>query len=388
MSDYEYDNDYEIDYDPDAFIVNEYDDDNGINFTDLFLQAKGDINLYQELISLEKDNSTNCQWSYQSYEQICLIYINEKNIDDLKLSIEKLFDLYHKVDDCYRENTTRIICSQLNNLKDNEYCIDGMKYLLELLKEKEITREVTNAGINYARKLLELNYINELGEVIIANIVIDDLLNYMIILDDSNEIYKTTKLELLVMKIQYCNYKKMDKDCRSVYYEALELNKEMIIEEYKLSAIIYEEGGKINLRQKNFEKALENFKNSFSNYQKSGEISKSKMIMKYEILCCMISRSKTSLFSREEAKPYMDDLGLLSLVDLHEAFEQMNITNINNIWNERILKYENDEFILENLNEILHNIRFNYICQKLNAYKICKFETLEKVYCFKEGIRY
>ena len=202
----------------------------------------------------------------------------------------------------------------------------------------------------------------------------------MIILDDSNEIYKTTKLELLVMKIQYCDIKKMDKECRNVYYEARELNKDMIIEEFKLSAIIYEQGGKIYMRQKNFDKALENFKNSLSNFQKSGETSKSKMIMKYEILCSMISRSNTSIFSREEAKPYIDDLSLLSLVDLHEAYEEMNINKINSIWVDRILKYEKDEFILENLNEILHNIRFNYICQKLNAYKICKFETLEKVY--------
>lgn len=35
-----------------------------------------------------------------------------------------------------------------------------------------------------------------------------------------------------------------------------------------------------------------------------------------------------------------------------------------------------DDFIIENLNEILHNIRFNYVCVKLKAYKVCKFDTL------------
>ena len=33
---------------------------------------------------------------------------------------------------------------------------------------------------------------------------------------------------------------------------------------------------------------------------------------------------------------------------------------------------------MENLNELLHNIRLNYISNKLQAYNICKFDTLIK----------
>ena len=54
------------------------------------------------------------------------------------------------------------------------------------------------------------------------------------------------------------------------------------------------------------------------------------------------------------------------------------INLINKIWNEKIKSKEKDPFILENLNELLHNIRLNYISNKLQAYNICKFDTLIK----------
>jgi COP9 signalosome complex subunit 2 len=166
------------------------------------------------------------------------------------------------------------------------------------------------------------------------------------------------------------------------------LNKDIIIEEFKLSAIIYEQGGKLDMKLKNFDGALEKFKNSFTNYQKCGENLKAKLIMKYEILCSIIVRSKNTFFSAEEAKPYRDDPQLLAMLDLHDAYEQMDIDQINRIWNERISKNETDEYILENINEIYHNIRFNYVVEKLRAFRICKFETLEKVNLNKLGALY
>lgn len=371
MSDYGDD----IDYDPDGIIIDEnYDCDNGINFEDMFLQARGDIDLYKELISLEKDNSTTSQWGYQSYEQICYILINEKKMDELRENLSYLFNLYQNVDDIYRQDTVRNLCSAVNNLKDDEFGLEAIQTILELLKEKDISREVTNAGLYYARKLMELNRIDELGEIV------EELLGYMLMIEDFNEIHKSTKLELLIMKIHYCNSKGMLKECRKVYYEAFELNKDIIIEEFKLSAIIYEQGGKLDMKLKNFEGALEKFKNSITNYQKCGENNKAKLIMKYEILCSIIVRSKNTFFSAEEAKPYRDDIHLLAMLDLYDAYEQMDIELINKIWSERISKSETDEYILENLNEIYHNIRFNYVVEKLKAYKICKFETLQNVF--------
>jgi tetratricopeptide (TPR) repeat protein len=200
----------------------------------------------------------------------------------------------------------------------------------------------------------------------------------MLSLEPLDEIYKSKKLELLTMKIQYLNIKKHPKECKKVYYEAINLIQE-IVPDPRFNAIICEEGGKIDMRQKDYEKALEKFKNAFFHYKSAGENDKAKLLLRYEILSSLISRSKSSIFSPEEAKPYMNDKQLVAMLRLHEAYEHMDIDGINRIWNSEISKNENDEFILENLNEILHNIRLNYICEKLNAFRVCKFATLERV---------
>ena len=66
------------------------------------------------------------------------------------------------------------------------------------------------------------------------------------------------------------------------------------------------------------------------------------------------------------------------MANLKKAYESADINLINEIWNEKIKKNETDEFIINQLNEILHEIRFNYIKMKLSAYRVCKFDTLLK----------
>ena len=197
-------------------------------------------------------------------------------------------------------------------------------------------------------------------------------------LDQNDEHYKSIKLELIVQKIQYCNFIKNSKESKRLYIEANELRKDKIIDDIRLNGIINEEGGKILMRQKDYDKALEQFKASFYNYQEAGN-PRAKILLKYSILCSIVSRSRSNIVSVDEAKHYENDYQLNAMLELKDAYEHMDISSINKIWNDKISKKEDDAFILENLNDILHNIRFNYICTKLKAFKICKFETLEKV---------
>jgi len=142
-------------------------------------------------------------------------------------------------------------------------------------------------------------------------------------------------------------------------------------------------GGNCFMSQRDYDKALEKFKAAFFNYQESGNL-RAKTLLKYAYLTSIISRSR-SIVSYEEAKHYEGDMQLQAMIELQIAYEDNDINQINYIWNEKISKKEDDPFIIENLNEILHNIRFNYICAKLKAYKKCKFETLEKELSIDRG---
>lgn len=168
--------------------------------------------------------------------------------------------------------------------------------MLDTLKEKEVEREVMNTGIQYAKTLFSLGKTDDLGQTL------DELLDYL----DSNirsedEITKSIRLELLVLKIQYCNIKKLVKESKRLYIEANKLNEHKVISDNRLSAIINEEGGKLFMSQKDYDQALENFKAAFYNYQAAGNI-RAKTLLKYAILTSIISRTRKNIVSPEEAK--------------------------------------------------------------------------------------
>lgn len=363
-----------IDYDPDQYLVNQ-NEEGGINLEDLFISAEssGDpVAEYYQIIELENDNSTGCIWSYKSYEKLCLIFVKNRNIKNFKQKFEKLIELYTRVDEYERSETIRNIIFTLNDEIDKEIVIDLLRFMIEKLKEKDVVRAVMDTGLQFARTLLNLGRIEELGGLL------QELLDYMDLMNLNDEIYKSIRLELLVMKIQHCNLVKNFKEIKRLYKEAYKLNLDQIINDSRLSAIIKEEGGKFNLKSKEYDLALENFKSAFHDYEHSGN-NRAVILLKYAILSMIITRNKKNIISPDEAKPYLSDPKLNSMLELLAAYEEMDIIKINHIWNEKILKFEDDSFILENSNMILHNIRFNYICNKLKAYRICRFLSLEKV---------
>jgi tetratricopeptide (TPR) repeat protein len=363
-----------IDYDPDQYMMNNIDE-GGINLEDMFISAESasdPLSEYFQIIELENDNSSGCRWSYKSYEKLCLIFLKNNNIESFKDKFDKLIELYTRVDEYERNDTIRNIIFTLNDEIDKDIVIDVLRFMIEKLKEKDVVRAAMDTGLQFARSLFNLGRNDELGDLL------QELLDYMDSKNLNDEIYKSIRLELLVMKIQFCNLIKNSKESKRLYLEAYKLNQDQIINDSRLSAIINEEGGKMHMRGREYDLALEKFKSAFHNYEQSGS-SRAVTLLKYAILSMIITRNKKNIISPDEAKPYLYDPKLNSMIDLLSAYEEMDIGKINYIWNDKISKYEDDSFILENLNEILHNIRFNYICNKLKACKICKFVSLENV---------
>ena len=68
----------------------------------------------------------------------------------------------------------------------------------------------------------------------------------------------------------------------------------------------------------------------------------------------------------------------MNLVNLFDAYNDLDIKKVIEIWNKDIIPNEKDKFIQENKDDILYNIRINYVVRKLKAFKNCRFEIIEK----------
>lgn len=381
MSDYDYD-DYGVNDGEDEIVYPDYDmpqeEETGINFEDLLIEAKSDndANKFKEIIELEKDNSSTCHYAFQAYQHLCIIHIKNKNIDNFSINFKEMINLYPKVEYTYKLDTMRDIIYALSYSNDNEFSTSICRVICDVLFEKigtdkSIDRELLNTGVLFGKNLIQMKKVEELGELL------EEMFDNMDRMDMAgDETLSNCKLELIILKIQYCNFKKQTREAKYLYFEANELNKNKVIMDNTISSIINEQGGRLYMSQKNYEKALELFKQAFYNFQSSGNNDKAKEMLKYSVLNSIIVRNSKNFVSDEEIKLYESDKKLFAMIELRKAYESADFMQINKVWNDQILKIEDDEFIITQLNEILHSIRFNYIRMKLVAYQVCKFSTL------------
>ena len=374
MSDYEGDDgDDEIDYNPDEYMPQ--DDDNcGLNLEDNFLQAENaedQVQAYKEIIELEISNSDEKKWAFKCYEKLAIIYLKKSNIKEFEDSIKNIASSYSKVEDRDKQDTIREICTEIKLIPEKENKAKLYQIMIKYLKEEKISREYFYVGVELC-KLYSINkQFDELKKFLPS--LRKDVDKYQ-----DKEMVKNITIELIIMQMQIYKHEGKTIEIKSLYLEASKLMKDQVFEDKFLVAIINEEGGKIAMRQKDFNKALEKFKFSFHYYRDMGNEEEAVTVLKYAFVVSLIVSETSAIMSKEETKIYSKHKTLMNLVSLFDAFHELDIKKITNIWKKEVIPNEKDKFILENQNDIFYNIRMNYIVRKLKAFKNCKIEMFEK----------
>jgi hypothetical protein len=373
MSDVEdYGDDDQIDYNEDEYIPPE--DEGGLNLEDNYLQAENaedQVQAYRDVIDLEISNSDERKWAYKSYEKLALIFIKKMNKDEFKKSVENIANFYSKVEDCDKQDTIRELCSEIRILTDTNLKIDLFKILLQYLKDNGITREYFFVGVELCKLYSFNKKFRELKELLPT--LKEDVDNY-----EDKEMVKNIKLELIIMKMQILKHEGNTIDLKSLYLEANKLMIDQVFEDKFLTGIINEEGGKIAMRQKEFDKALAKFKFAFHSYRDTGNEEEAVTVLKYAFIVSLLVLDSSTIVTKEEANLYSKHKSLMNLVSLFDAYNALDIKKVIEIWNKDIIPNEKDKFIQENKDDILYNIRINYVVRKLKAFKNCEFDMIEK----------
>ena len=374
MSDIEYDEgDDQIDYNEDEYVPQD-EEDGGLNLEDNYLQAENaedPIQAYKDIIDLEISNSSEHKWSFKAYEKLALIYIKKSNKEEFEKSVKNIAEFYSKIEDRDKQDTIRELCSEIRMLTDTKLKIEFYQILIQHLKDNGIKREYFYVGVELC-KLFSINKkYNELKEMLPS--LMEDVDNY-----EEKEMVKNIKLELIIMNIQIFKHEGNTIDIKSLYLEAQKLMIDQVFEDKFLTGIINEEGGKIAMRQKDFNSALEKFKFAFHSYRDTGNEEEAVTVLKYAFIVSLLVLDSSIIVTKEEANLYSKHKSLMNLVSLFDAYNALDIKKTMDIWKKDVLSTEKDKFILENKDDILYNIRINYVVKKLKAFKNCKFEVIEK----------
>lgn len=106
-------------------------------------------------------------------------------------------------------------------------------------------------------------------------------------------------------------------------------------------------GGKMHLREQEYEEAHTDFFEAFKNYDESGSPRRT-TCLKYLVLANMLMKSAINPFDSQEAKPYKNDPEILAITNLVSAYQNDDIAEFESILkkNKSIM---NDTFIREHI---------------------------------------
>lgn len=141
--------------------------------------------------------------------------------------------------------------------------------------------------------------------------------------------------------------------------------------------IIRECGGKMHLREQEYEKGHTDFFEAFKNYDESGSPRRI-ICLKYLVLANMLTRSTINPFDSQEAKPYKDNPEIQAMTNLVSAYQSNNITEFETILHKNRHAIMDDQFIREHIELLLRAIRMKVLVKLVKPYTKIHIQFIAK----------
>lgn len=175
----------------------------------------------------------------------------------------------------------------------------------------------------------------------------------------------TQLLEIYALEIQMFTAQKNNKRLKTLYEKSLHIKS--AIPHPLIMGVIRECGGKMHLREEEYDNAATDFFEAFKNYDESGSHRRI-TCLKYLVLAYMLMKSDINPFDSQEAKPYKNDPDILAMTNLVSAYQNNDISEF-----EKILKMNrntimDDPFIREHIEDLLGNVRTQVLVKLIKPY--------------------
>ncbi|XP_065323502.1 COP9 signalosome complex subunit 2-like isoform X2 [Gordionus sp. m RMFG-2023] len=223
--------------------------------------------------------------------------------------------------------------------------------------------------------------------------------------DGEDDLKKGTQLlEIYALEIQVHTAQRNNKKLKQLYENCLHIKS--AIPHPLIMGVIRECGGKMHLREHEFEKAHVDFFEAFKNYDESGS-SRRTACLKYLVLANMLMKSGINPFDSQEAKPYKNDPEIIAMTDLVTAYQNGDIVKFESVlerdsscndFNNSIITSKDkalvnrisimdDPFIREHVEELLKNIRTQVLMKCLvKPYTRVKIKFLADKLNVRDGV--
>lgn len=338
---------------PDVDLENQYYNSKALK-EDNALQA---LESFNKVLELESEKG---EWGFRALKQMIKIYFKLGRYDDM---MQRYRDLLTYIKSAvvrnYSERSINSILDYISTSKQMELLQNFYETTLSALKETKNERLWFKTKL----KLGKLYFDNE--EYTKLNRVLKELHKSCQTDEGEDDLKKGTQLlEVYALEIQMYTAQKNNKKQKQLYEQSLHIKS--AIPHPLIMGVIRECGGKMHLREGEYEEAHTDFFEAFKNYDESGSPRRT-TCLKYLVLANMLMKSAINPFDSQEAKPYKNDPEILTITNLVSAYQNNDIRGFESILNSNRSIME-DTFIREHIEDLLKNIRTQVLIKLIKPY--------------------
>lgn len=363
--------DYDLEYsedsnsEPDVDLENQYYNSKSLK-EDNPIEA---LENFQKVLELEKGEKGD--WGFKALKQMIKINFRLKNYEEMMNRYKQLLSyIKSAVTRNYSEKSINSILDYISTSNRMELLQEFYETTLEALKDAKNDR----LWFKTNTKLGKLYF--DRGDFKRLSIILKQLHQSCQMDDGSDDLKKGTQLlEIYALEIQMYTVRKNNKELKKLYNQSLHIKS--AIPHPIIMGVIRECGGKMHLREGEYDKAHTDFFEAFKNYDESGSQRRS-TCLKYLVLASMLMKSDINPFDSQEAKPYKNDPEILAMTNLVNAYQNNDIVGFERILNDNRNSIMDDMFIKEHIEDLLKNIRTQVLTKFVKPYTKVRLDLISK----------
>jgi len=366
MSDYDddfmaEDEDYDLEYsedsnsEPDVDLENQYYNSKSLKEKD----PKAALESFQRVLDLE--NGEKGEWGFKALKQMIKINFRLSNFGEMMTRYKQLLTyIKSAVTRNHSEKSINSILDYISTSKQMELLQNFYETTLDALRDAKNERLWFKTMTKLGKLYFDREEFNRLARIL------KQLRQSCQTEEGEDDLKKGTQLlEVYALEIQMYTAQKNNKKLKALYDQSLHIKS--AIPHPLILGVIRECGGKMHLREGEFEKAHTDFFEAFKNYDESGSPRRT-TCLKYLVLANMLMKSGINPFDSQEAKPYKNDNEIVAMTNLVTAYQNNDINEF-----EKILKVNRetimeDAFIREHIEDLLRNIRTQVLIKLIKPY--------------------
>jgi len=320
---------------------------------------KAALESFQRVLDLE--NGEKGEWGFKALKQMIKINFRLSNFGEMMTRYKQLLTyIKSAVTRNHSEKSINSILDYISTSKQMELLQNFYETTLDALRDAKNERLWFKTMTKLGKLYFDREEFNRLARIL------KQLRQSCQTEEGEDDLKKGTQLlEVYALEIQMYTAQKNNKKLKALYDQSLHIKS--AIPHPLILGVIRECGGKMHLREGEFEKAHTDFFEAFKNYDESGSPRRT-TCLKYLVLANMLMKSGINPFDSQEAKPYKNDNEIVAMTNLVTAYQNNDINEF-----EKILKVNRetimeDAFIREHIEDLLRNIRTQVLIKLIKPY--------------------